>query len=158
MDLAITDFASRWNLSWAECAFRMLASTVLSRAHSCRAPGGCRRWQRRRVGHTPMLAHMCDVTGESTVHVGDDCVVTDLVCVSSVIKTHMNFWPRDLRVWRQFRVQFGRGSPNVEASVKDIHPSGASCSSVLMTARFVLTRRFPSTLQNLVRNLFVRCR
>ena len=31
------------------------------------------------------------------------------------------------------------GSSNVEASVKDIHPSWASCSSVLMSARFVFT-------------------
>ena len=78
--------------------------------------------------------------------------MTDLVCdaplhVTRVLR-HQDphaFWPRDLRVWRQFWFQFvlnrsASGSSNVEASVKDIHPSWASCSSVLMSARFVLTR------------------
>ena len=53
--LAITDFASR-------------SSTVLSRALSLRTSGGvgARYWQRRRVGHTSTLAHLCDVTREGT--------------------------------------------------------------------------------------------
>ena len=61
-------------------------------------------WCRRRC--------LCNVTRESTVHVGDDCVVTDLVCDAPLHVTRFFlyqdphvFLPQDLRVW-QFGIQF----------------------------------------------------
>ena len=173
MGLAITDFASVRlpNVGQHLC----VSNTSFSNFWWCR----CCCWQRRRVGHTSMLAHMCDMTRESTVRVGDGCVVTDLVRDAPLHVTrffrHQDphaFGPRKLRIWRQFGILFvlnivfarivsssASGSSNVEASVKDIHPSWASCSSVLMSTRFVLTRCFPITLQNLGHELFeLRCR
>ena len=83
----------------------MLVSTVLSRALSCRTSGDVGAVVGNAGGHTSMLTHLCDVTRERTVHVGDDCVVTDLVCDAPLHVTrffrHQDphaFWPRDLGV------------------------------------------------------------
>ena len=63
----------------------------------------------RRGGNTSMFADLSDVTSESTGRVGDDCVVTGLVCDARLQVTrffrHQDphaRWPRELRVWRRF--------------------------------------------------------
>ena len=53
---------------------RFVSSTFLQKFWWCRR----RCWHRRRGGRTLRLAHLCVVSRESTVHVGDDCAVTDL--------------------------------------------------------------------------------
>ena len=53
---------------------RFVSSTFLQKFWWCRR----RCWQRRRGGRTLRLAHLCVVSRESTVLVGDDCAVTDL--------------------------------------------------------------------------------
>ena len=59
------------------------------------------------------------------------------------------FWPRDL-LW--FALNRVRASSRPARSGKDIHPSWASCSSVLTSARLVLTRSFPPLSRTLFTN------
>ena len=57
----------------------MLVSTVLSRALSYRSSGGVgAAVGTRGEAGALRLAHLCVVSRESTVLVGDDCAVTDL--------------------------------------------------------------------------------
>ena len=89
----------------------------------------CRRrcWQRRRVGQ-----HLCDVHRDSTVHVGDDCVLTDLVCDAP------------LHVTRFFRHQdphaFSATGPSCLAAV-----SGSVCTQPCSRASSLPARAGPPT-------------